>query len=232
MGIKLYADGANLEELQNLRRNPRVEGFTTNPTLMRKAGVTDYLEFAHKSIEIVHPLPISFEVIADDDDEIIRQARKLSSIYENVFVKLPVTNTKSKFLCELAAFLNSEGIKLNITAIMTVEQVLHYIDFLSSDVNNIFSVFCGRIADSGVDPVAIMSDVVKLVSNRPNWKSLWASPREILNYIQAEQIGCDIITMTPDLWSKMPNIGKSLQDFSLETVTMFFNDARSSGFSI
>lgn len=232
MKIALFSDGADLVEMSKMRGNSLVKGFTTNPTLMRAAGVKDYIEFARRARELVFPLPISLEVFEDNFTGMARQARLLSSLGENVFVKIPVTNTEGLPSYNLISQLNSEGVKLNITAVFTEIQAKNITHGLTHKVESIISVFAGRIADSGRDPVPTMMNIRALLEKKNHIKLLWASPREILNVIQAEQSGCDIITMTSDLWRKLPTIGKNLDEFSKETVKMFYEDAVNSGYTI
>ena len=232
MKIALFSDGADLVEMSKMRGNSLVKGFTTNPTLMKAAGVKDYVDFARKARELVFPLPISLEVFEDNFAGMARQARLLSSLGENVFVKIPVTNTEGLPSYNLISELNSEGVKLNITAVFTVIQAKNITDGLTNEVESIISVFAGRIADSGRDPLPTMKSIHSLLDKKNHIKLLWASPREILNVVQAEQAGCDIITMTSDLWRKLPTIGKNLDEFSKETVKMFYEDAINSGYTI
>lgn len=228
----MFADGANLDEMRINRGNPLVSGFTTNPTLMRNSQISNYLEFASLATKIAEPLPISFEVFADDATNMISQAKKLSALGENIFVKLPVTFTNGKLTNDVAQKLNQDGVKLNITAIMTIAQVKGYLTSLDPSISNIFSIFAGRIADTGVDPAPIVKHCKNLIIDYPNWNILWASPREILNLRQAENVGCDIITMSQDLWKKLPLQGKDLNLYSKETVLMFYNDAIKSNFYV
>ncbi len=232
LSLDLYVDGANLAEIATSRKNPLVKGFTTNPTLMRQAGISNYLEFAKTACSIVDPLPLSLEVFADTADEIVEQAKRIANLGSNVFVKIPVTTTKRESLATTIKELSYSGVKLNVTAIMTVEQVEEVCNALNPDCEAIISVFAGRIADAGVDPLPIMAQSAEFVHRSSLHKLLWASPREILNAVQAEQSGCDIITMTADLWKKLPSLGKNLSDFSLETVKMFYGDAASAGYQI
>ncbi len=230
--IKLFADGANLTEIASLYSDPRIAGFTTNPTLMRKAGVRDYCDFAQKVLEIVPDRPVSFEVFADEFDEIETQARIIASWGKNVNVKVPVTDTKGVSLAPLIRSLSNEGIALNVTAIMTVDQVREVAAALNPDVPAIVSVFAGRIADTGVDPVPHMIACGGCLAGRPKAELLWASPRELLNVFHAQEAGCHIITATPDILAKLALLGKDLGQYSLETVRMFYRDAAESGFSI
>jgi transaldolase len=223
--IKMFADGADLEEIRFLRQNPKVSGFTTNPTLLAKSGVSNYPRFARDASNLVNPYPISFEVFSDDLGEMYEQAKKINSWGDNIYVKIPVTNTKGLSTGPLISKLSKEGIALNITAVMTLGQVKEVCDSLEPGVPSVVSVFAGRIADTGIDPIPVMQESLKITSNLDKCELLWASPREILNLIQADSIGCQIITMTSDLWKKMENVGLSLDTFSLDTVKMFYDDA-------
>ena len=232
MKIKMYADGANLAEISKLNSDAQVSGFTTNPTLMRRAGITDYLGFAQAVVDIVSPKPISLEVFSDTIDEMERQALRLQSIGPNVYVKIPVTNTKGESTAQLVKNLSSSGVQLNVTAIFTTKQVEQVVEALSNGAPSVVSVFAGRIADAGIDPVPLMTSYAAEISRHAGMELLWASPREILNLVQANDSGCQIITMTPDLFGKIKNLGKPLDGFSLETVQMFYDDATSSGFKL
>ena len=230
--IKMFADGADIDEIQKLRQNPKVSGFTTNPTLLAKSGVSNYPTFAKEAARIAHPYPISFEVFSDDLDEMYEQAKKINTWGENIYVKIPVTNTKGVSTGTLISTLAKEGVALNVTAIMTIKQVDAICSYLRSDVPSVVSVFAGRIADAGIDPVPVMSESLVITSRLEKCELLWASPREILNLIQAEKVGCQIITMTSDLWKKIDNLGIKLEDFSLATVKMFYIDAIKSNLKI
>lgn len=230
--IKIFADGADIEEIRKLRKNPIVSGFTTNPTLLAKSGVMDYPGFAKEAARIAHPHPISFEVICDELDEMYEQAKKIYTWGENVYVKIPITNTKGISTGSIISNLAEEGVALNVTALMTIEQVNEVCSNLKSDVPSVVSVFAGRIADAGIDPIPVMSESLSITKKLEKCELLWASPREILNLIQAEEVGCQVITMTPDLWKKMENLGKNLDVFSLETVKMFYDDALKSNLKI
>jgi len=231
--IKLFADGANLSDMLALYANPRISGFTTNPTLMRKAGITDYENFAREVINAIPDRPLSFEVFADDLDGMLAQGRAIASWGPNVNVKIPVTNTKGEFTGPVIKTLAEEGIVLNVTAIMTLEQVVQVADALAPQTPSIVSVFAGRIADTGIDPVPHMI-ACREALHAVNAKAelLWASPRELLNIYHAEAAGCDIITATPDLLNKLLLDGKDLTEYSLETVQMFHRDATASGYQI
>lgn len=231
-GIDLYFDGAAIESMRVLRTDPLVRGFTTNPSLIKAAGVSNYFEFSREAVSVANPLPISLEVLSDDLGRMFTEAIKLHTLGENVYVKIPITNTKGLSTCTLIERLSGEGIKLNVTAIFTQEQVFQVIASLNRNTPAILSIFAGRIADTGVDPVNICKETKQLIKSMPNIKLLWASPREILNIFQARDAGCDIITMTSNLWERIDLVGKRLEDFSLETVRMFFNDAKLSGFQI
>ncbi len=230
--IKIFADGANLDKIRVLAKNPMVKGFTTNPTLMKKDGVTDYEDFAREIIAAVPDFPVSLEVFADDFDEMIAQGRAIASWGSNVNVKVPVMNTKGEFAGKVIEVLSSEGAVLNVTAIMTVEQVEKIAAVLNPNASAIISVFAGRIADTGVDPLQVMEDCKAALKGHPKAELLWASPRELLNVFHADQVGCQIITVTDDLLKKLALVDKDLDLYSRETVQMFYNDAASSSFSI
>ena len=233
MKIKVYADGANLSDMLDAYNEKTVSGFTTNPTLMKKAGVTDYLQFAKAVLEEIKEMPISFEVFSDDFDEMYEQAKKLASLGENVYVKIPVTNTSGTFCGNLINRLDAENVKMNITAVFTLSQVRSILENLNTENSHIISIFAGRIADTGVDPIEIMRTALSLIkSHNPNLQLLWASPREVLNVYQAEDLGCDIITITTALLNKLRLKGKDLDEYSLETVKMFFDDAQKVGYTL
>ncbi|MCU1490719.1 MAG: transaldolase, partial [Acidimicrobiaceae bacterium] len=229
---KIYADGADLEWLLQVLGETRISGFTTNPTLMRKAGVTDYEGFARSVLEQVHTHPISFEVFADDEDDIERQARQIAEWGDNVYVKIPVTNTKGQPLTELVRRLSGGGVKVNVTAMFTLAQVEAVTDAVRDGAPSNLSVFAGRVADAGVDPLPLMREAVEIMKAAPLAECIWASPREVLNLVQADSVGCHIITMTHDLLKKLDGLGKDLAQFSLETVQMFFRDAEAAGFKL
>jgi transaldolase len=230
--IKLFADGADLDSMTTLYKNKRIKGFTTNPTLMRKAGVSNYQAFAREVLTQISDLPVSFEVFADDLPAMAAQAREIASWGDNVNVKIPVTNTKGEFTGPIIESLSAEGVQLNVTAVFTPAQTQAIAAVLAADTPAIISVFAGRVADTGLDPVPLMADCLSKIKDRPNIELLWASPRELLNVFQADEVGCHIITATPDLLAKLDGIGKDLDVFSLETVQMFYRDAQSAGYSI
>lgn len=224
--VKIFADGANVAETLEMYRNPIIKGFTTNPTLMRKAGITDYKKFALELLAAIPDRPISFEVFADDFPEMERQARAISSWGEHVYVKIPITNTQRTSSIPLVERLVQDNIKLNITALMTLEQVRAVHDAIIGGPRCYVSVFAGRIADTGRDPLPLMSSAVEILSANPRSELVWASPRELLNIFQADQINCHIITATQDILKKLALIGKNLDDYSLDTVKMFYEDGR------
>lgn len=230
--IDLYADGADVRDMVAARESGVVKGFTTNPTLMKKSGVTDYESFAKEALRAVSGMPISFEVFADDFAEMERQARLICTWGDGVFVKIPITNTKGESAIPLIRRLSHDKIKLNITAILTVKQVRETVDALDADTPAIVSVFAGRIADTGRDPVPLMRESAMIVRTKPKAQLLWASPRELLNIFQAEECGCQIITVTSDILKKLAMVGKPLEDLSLDTVKMFYNDASAAGFKL
>lgn len=229
--VAIYADGAELESIRKLASNPLVKGFTTNPTLMRKAGITDYEAFCKNVLEFV-TLPISFEVFADDSENIERQARLIASWGSNVFVKIPVTTTDGTSTGPLVKSLAADGVQQNVTALMTVRQVEEVAGNLASGPDAFVSVFAGRIADTGRDPIPAMKASLAALAATPQLRLIWASPREVLNVVQASEIGCHVITVTHDLLAKLNGFGKNLDQFSLETVQMFANDAVASGFTL
>ena len=231
--IHLYADGADVRDMAAARHAGTVKGFTTNPTLMRKSGVTDYAAFAREALEATGGMPISFEVFADEFDEMERQAKLIATWGDAVFVKIPITNTKGESSIPLIAHLSAAGVKLNVTAILTLEQVREVVDALDADTPAIVSVFAGRIADTGVDPVPLMREAARICAAKPKAELLWASPRELLNIFQADEVGCHIITVTSDILKKYATLfGKPLDELSLDTVKMFFNDASAAGFRL
>jgi transaldolase len=230
--IAIYSDGADVRDMVAARNAGLVKGFTTNPTLMRKSGVTDYAAFAKEALAATGDMPISFEVFADDFEEMERQAHLIATWGEPVYVKIPITNTKGESAVPLIGRLSAAGVKLNITAILTLEQVRAVVDALDPNTPAIVSVFAGRIADTGVDPVPLMREAAAICAAKPKAELLWASPRELLNIFQAEECGCHIITVTPDLLKKFAMVGKPLDELSLDTVKMFYNDATAAGFKL
>lgn len=229
--VKIFADGADKAGMLEMNENPLIKGLTTNPTLMKKAGITDYSSFAKEILVHIKEKPISFEVFADEFDEMERQANIIATWGKNVNVKIPITNTKSVSTLPLIKKL-APNVKLNITAMMTMQQVQEVTPDLAAGAGGYVSVFAGRIADTGVDPMPLMKQVVDYLKDYPNVELIWASPREVLNVIQANDIGCHIITVTNDVIKKLSGLGKDLNEFSLETVQMFYNDAKSAGFDI
>jgi transaldolase len=232
ISTRIFADGADLDGILRLATDHRIDGFTTNPTLMWKAGLTDYAEFAKRLLERITRHPISFEVFADDAEEMRRQARIISSWAENVYVKIPVTTTRGESMAPLVRELSEDGVKVNVTALFTTAQVELIAAAVKEGASSYISVFAGRIADAGIDPLPIMSRSVEIMAEAPRAELIWASPREILNLIQADQAGCHIITMTHDLLKKLDCLGKSLERYSLETVQMFHGDAMAAGFTL
>lgn len=230
--VKLFADGADLAGISEMASNPMIGGFTTNPTLMRKAGVSDYKAFALKVLEIVPRLPLAFEVFADDFPTMEKQAKEIASWGKNVNVKIPVTNTKGVFCGPLIKSLSDAGVNINVTAVMTLDQVKEIVENLNVNSPAIVSIFAGRIADTGVDPVPLMAEAVQILKSKPKAELIWASPRELLNVFQADQVGCHIITATNDILKKLSLVDKNLDDYSLETVEMFYRDAKAAGFDI
>jgi len=230
--IKLFADGADKAAMLELYANPWIKGFTTNPTLMCKAGIRDYEAFARDILSCIPDRSISFEVFADDVQEMYQQALEIASWGSNVYVKLPITNTKGETTLEVARALSLAGVKLNVTALLTLDQVRHTVRALTGGAPSYISVFAGRIADTGRDPIPVMETAAQLIHQHPGMELIWASPRELLNVVQADAIACDIITATPDVLKKLSLIGKDLVEYSRETVQMFYDDARKSGFSL
>jgi transaldolase len=230
--VKIFADGANKEDISRLYNTDYIKGLTTNPTLMEKAGIKDYEEFAKQILTEVKDKPISFEVFADDFEAMERQAMKIAAWADNVYVKVPITNTKSAPSYDLIHKLSNAGVKLNVTAIMTLDQVTQVAEAISKKTPSVISVFAGRIADTGRDPVPIMKEAKALLAQCPRAELLWASPRELLNIVHAEESGCDIITVVPDILGKLSKLNYDLQIYSLDTVKMFYNDAQKAGFTL
>lgn len=230
--VKMFADGADISGMLEMLEKPYIKGFTTNPTLMRKANVADYRAFARTILAAIVDRPISFEVFADDFGEMERQAREIASWGSNVYVKIPITNTRREPSYELVRRLSRDGVQLNVTACMTLAQVRSTVDALVGGAPACVSVFAGRIADTGRDPLPLMVECLDVLRSRPDLELIWASPRELLNVFQADEIGCHIITVTNDVLKKLALVGKDLDDYSLETVKMFFDDGHAAGFSL
>jgi len=230
--VKIFADGADKAGMLDMYKNPFVKGFTTNPTLMRKAGVTDYEAAAKEMLAAIPDRSISFEVFADDFAEMERQARRITAWGKHVSVKIPITNTKKESAIPLVRKLSQDGIALNVTAMFTLEQVQGVVDAVKGGAPCFVSVFAGRIADTGVDPVPIMAESVKRLRAAPNTELIWASPRELLNIFQADEIGCHVITVTNDIIKKLSLVGKDMDQYSLETVKMFYDDGKAAGYKL
>jgi transaldolase len=230
--IQLFADGADVAGMIEMANKQYISGLTTNPTLMRKAGITNYEDFAQKVLEVIQEKPISFEVFSDEIEEMKIQGERIASLGKNVNVKIPITNTKGESTTNVVRHLGDLGISVNVTAIMTPKQVESTVAALNPDITNYVSVFAGRIADTGRDPIPIMTECVEILLQKPRTKLIWASPREFLNIFQAQGIGCHVITATTDILSKIKFLGKDLDEFSRETVSMFYDDAQKSGFRI
>jgi transaldolase len=232
LNTKIFADGAELDGMLAMYREPHIKGFTTNPTLMRKAGITDYRAFAKQVLAAIPDRPISFEVFSDEFIDMERQAREIATWGEHVYVKIPVTNTKRQPAYDLVHRLSHAGVKVNVTAIMGLDQVRDVVAALKGGAPSNVSVFAGRIADTGRDPVPHMAAAIEILKLEPKAELIWASPRELLNVFQAHAIGCHIITVTNDILKKLSLVGKSLDDYSLDTVKMFYDDAAKAGFSL
>jgi transaldolase len=230
--VKLFADGADKAGMMEMYAKPYIKGFTTNPTLMRKVGITDYAAFAKDVLKSIPDRPISFEVFSDDFEEMRRQALLIASWGPNVYVKVPITNTHRRSAIPLIGELAKKGVRLNVTALMTLEQVRDVSEAIGSQAPACISVFAGRVADTGRDPVPLMQKAVSLMKRYPNQELIWASPRELLNIFQADEIGCHIITVTNDILKKLDIVGKDLGQYSLETVKMFRDDAVKAGFNL
>lgn len=230
--VKIFADGADKAGMLEMYGKPHIRGLTTNPTLMKKAGLKDYKAFARDILTVIRDKPVSFEVFSDDFTEMERQAMEIAGWGGNVYVKIPVTNTRRQSAAGLARKLSGAGVKLNVTALMTLAQVREVTEALAADTPAYISVFAGRIADTGRDPVPLMTAAVELMKLKPRTELIWASPRELLNIFQADDIGCHIITVTNDILKKLELIGYDLTEYSLDTVKMFFNDAVAAGFRL
>jgi transaldolase len=229
--VKIFADGADTPEMLEMYSKPFIKGLTTNPTLMRKAGISNYRAFAREILVQIKDKPLSFEVVCDEFAEMERQALEISGWADNVYVKIPVTNTRGEASYALIRRLASRGVKLNVTAIMTPAQIRDVVSALSPEVPSFVSVFAGRIADTGVDPVPLMAAAVQTLKSRPKAELIWASPREVLNIFHADSIGCHVVTATHDILMKLPLVGYDLDEYSLDTVRMFYRDAVAAGFS-
>lgn len=229
---RIFADGAALDGMLAMYREPHIKGFTTNPTLMHKAGITDYRAFARQVLDAIPDRPISFEVFSDEFADMERQAREIATWGPHVYVKIPVTNTRREPAYDLVHRLSHAGVKVNVTAIMSLDQVRRVVDALKGGAPSNVSVFAGRIADTGRDPVPHMQQALEILAVEPNAELIWASPRELLNVFQADAIGCHIITVTNDILKKLALVGRDLDDYSLDTVRMFFDDARAAGFTL
>jgi len=232
LSIKLFADGADKSGMIEMYNNPLISGFTTNPTLMKKAGVKNYEKFARDILQVIKEKPVSFEVFSDDFNEMERQAREIASWGENVYIKIPITDTKGNYSTDLVKRLSDSGIKVNVTAIFMVEQVKKIIPSLLNSPGSYVSLFAGRIADAGIDPIPIIKKVIDTTKDKSNIEVLWASTREVFNIVQADKIGCDIITVTNEILKKLPLLGKDLLQFSLDTVKMFYSDAKNAGYKL
>lgn len=232
LSVKIFADGADVAGMVELYRRPYIKGFTTNPTLMRKAGITDYRAFAREILRAIPDRPISFEVFSDDFAEMERQAREIARWGSNVYVKIPVTNTKREPARDLIARLSHDGLQINVTALMTLDQVQWVTEALAGGAPSCISVFAGRIADTGRDPLPLMQDALRIMQGAPSAELIWASPRELLNIFHADSIGCHIITVTHDILKKLATVGKPLDEYSLDTVIMFHDDAKAAGFTV
>ena len=230
--VKIFADGADKSGMLEMYARPYIKGLTTNPTLMRKAGIKDYKLFCKDILTVISDKPLSFEVFSDDFAEMERQALEIASWGSNIYVKIPITNTSGESACDLIKKLSNKGVKLNVTAIMTLKQVEDVVNVLNPEIPSYISVFAGRIADTGRDPLEIMKGAIDLLKSQPNSELIWASPRELLNIIQASEIGCHIITVTGDILGKLPKIGYDLEQYSLDTVTMFHKDAVAAGYKL
>ncbi len=230
--VKIFADGADRASILELADNPWIRGFTTNPTLMRQAGITDYEAFGKSLAHSIPDRPFSFEVLSDDFDEMEQQALRIASWGENVYVKIPITDTRGRSAAALVKRLAEQGVKVNVTALMTLEQVDTVVPALGHGPPSCISIFAGRVADTGCDPLPILCGALARIRAYPQIELIWASPRELFNIVQADAIGCHIITVTHDLLKKLPLLGRDLSEYSLETVKMFVNDARAANFAL
>ena len=232
LNVKIFADGADKDGMLEMYSKPFIKGLTTNPTLMKKAGITDYKMFCLDILTEIKDKPLSFEVFSDDFSEMERQALEIASWGENVYVKIPITNTRQEACYPLVKKLASQKVKLNVTAMMTLEQVANVVAVLQPDVPSYVSVFAGRVADTGIDPVPLMTKAVEMLKEKPAAELIWASPRELLNVFQADEIGCHVITVTNDILKKLSLVGYDLNEYSLDTVKMFYADAVAAGYKL
>lgn len=232
LSIKIFADGADRARMLEMSARPYIRGLTTNPSLMRKAGIADYRAFAREVLAEISDKPVCFEVLADDESEMERQALEIAGWADNVYVKIPVTNTQRRSCCGLIRRLADRRIKLNVTAVMTLQQVRDIAAALNPGTASYVSVFAGRIADTGVDPLPLMADAVAILRENPRAELIWASPRELLNIFQADAVGCQVITVTEEILNRLSRVGYDLAEYSLETVRMFHDDARHAGFQL
>jgi transaldolase len=232
LSVKIFADGADLDAMRSLYHQPHIKGFTTNPTLMRKAGINDYRGFARQVLAAIPDRPISFEVFSDDFDQMERQAHEIASWGKNVYVKVPVTNTRRESARDLVHHLSHSGVKVNVTALLSLDQVSEMTAAVAGGAASCVSVFAGRVADTGWDPVPLMARAVEILRDAPKAELVWASPRELLNIFQADAVGCHIITVTNDILKKLCLVGRGLEDYSLETVKMFHDDAERAGYEL
>lgn len=230
--IKIFADGADKQSMLEMYSKPSISGLTTNPTLMRKSGISDYREFCLEILHTITDKPISFEVFSDDFQEMKAQALEISSWGNNVYVKIPISNTKGELSLELVKDLVSSGVKVNVTAVFTLDQVRATASVLSTEIPSYVSIFAGRIADTGVDPIPLVQDALLILKDLPLCEVIWASPREVLNIVHADSIGCHVITVTQDLLKKQDLFGHDLSQYSLETVKMFYDDAQAAGYKL
>lgn len=232
LNVKIFADGANYDDMVRLYKNPLIKGLTTNPTLMKNAGIQNFEKFCREVLETINDKPISFEVFSDHFDEMKRQAKIISSWGDNVYVKIPISNSTGDSSLPLISDLSADGIKVNVTAIMTQQQIEGAINAIGNKTRSYISIFAGRIADTGKDPIPVIEKTVKYLSEQENIEIIWASPRELLNIFHADQSGCHVITVTPDIINKIDKIGYDLELYSLDTVRMFQNDALEAGYSL
>jgi len=230
--VKIFADGADIASIIELAKQPYIQGFTTNPTLMRKAGVADYESFARQLVREIPNRPISFEVLSDDFEEMEQQALRIASWGSNIYVKIPITNTRGESSASLISRLVRQRVKVNVTAIMTLAQIDAVVPVLRYGPPSCVSIFAGRVADAGCDPLPILCGALTRIRAYPQIELIWASPRELFNIVQADSIGCHIITVTHDLLKKLPMLGRDLTEYSLDTVKMFVDDARAAGFTL